>query len=478
MKQLISLVGNTTPRGVALTTNLTVKDQNFVNCLFLSLENPYTGKKTIYIERRPGFGSSSTNANFTTITGFFDADGLIGTTPVIFGTKATTGVARIEIVDSLGSTSYDHANSTAITHLSEAKDSNGVDSLIWTRGSTSITDAWIYPEGGAVAQITAIPAGSVGGFAHMNGWTFVANSNGRIYNSTLNNPAAGYTDFIGADMYQDTLISVVKYKNYILGFGRRSCDWFELAENTVGSPLRWAPQHSFRIGLVPYASSKYSHTHSGDSLYWIYNGAGSGAGIYGLEGNTEPTKISTPYIDRLILENNLNQLKSGALLENKYLFLPINTTNCAVYDIKHKLWSIWQSSYLTWTTLGAFGSNRIYAALNNKQMYINTASLVYTDDSNSITRQITLMPINMDTKDLKKWEALSIIGDQATSTHNITVSWSDDDYTSFSSGRTVDMSRYNPTLWALGTSRARAFRLSDTNTTASRLESLELTIGD
>ena len=56
----------------------------------------------------------------------------------------------------------------------------------------------------------------------------------------------------------------------------------------------------------------------------------------------------------------------------------------------------------------------------------------------------------------------------------LTIDWSDDDYNTYGTSRTVDMSDSFPRLVSLGRFHRRTFRLKHTANTALRLEGLEL----
>lgn len=63
-----------------------------------------------------------------------------------------------------------------------------------------------------------------------------------------------------------------------------------------------------------------------------------------------------------------------------------------------------------------------------------------------------------------------------TTATNISVSWSDDDYYSFSTAVDLDLNQDSPTLRQLGSFRQRAFRFTYSGSKLFRLHGLEFTI--
>ena len=66
---------------------------------------------------------------------------------------------------------------------------------------------------------------------------------------------------------------------------------------------------------------------------------------------------------------------------------------------------------------------------------------------------------------------LDVIGDKNVGTP--TISWTDDDYQTFTTGRTVDMNTNRPALFRCGSARRRAFVYDQTDTNPIRVEALE-----
>lgn len=86
----LPLVGVNNQRGIDATSVVLLgKDQRFVNCTFDLVKNPITGKATVYVEKRPGWGVQSTPAAGSVSTGAIRTDQL-GTIVSAFGATNST----------------------------------------------------------------------------------------------------------------------------------------------------------------------------------------------------------------------------------------------------------------------------------------------------------------------------------------------------------------------------------------------------
>jgi hypothetical protein len=98
----------------------------------------------------------------------------------------------------------------------------------------------------------------------------------------------------------------------------------------------------------------------------------------------------------------------------------------------------------------------------------------YQDVAESIKVEVVTNPLDFGIRGRKFMHRLSVTGDQAVSTDNLTIDWSDDNYQTWSTSRTLDMSAKDPRLTALGSyTRGRAFRIKHTSALPMRLNSLE-----
>lgn len=484
----IPFVGSINKRGLDTDDLGTTPDQIFINCIVKKFNNPLTGATTIKLEKRFGFDISSDSVSidlptdFSIVDGFFPTLGMNSDIPVIIGSAVTTGNAQVRFFYNGTSTLLKtHADASYFVNgMIELVSSGGTQAIAYTRGVGlgSTHDGWLYTKGGAVSSIS-IPSGATGTFAYLNGWTFICADN-KIYNSALNDPTTGYSDFIGADLVNDTLVNIIQHKGKLYAYGTASCQVYDLVENTVGSPLRLLPDLTFHVGLRVSNYSNYyklkNYTQAEDTIFWIGTARGSSApGIYKLN-NGSPQKISTPEVDRYISTtfDGLSYIKYGG---KRLLTVSGESNQILVYDIEYDWWSIWNSTEAHLGNMCYSGENFVFTVNDDLDLLLaDQATPVYQDNAISITREIQTSKLTLDSAAYKRHDRLSLVADTQPTTSNIAVSWSDDDYTTFSTPINIDLSKSFKSISGLGTARDRSYKFTDTLNSSAGIYGIDLII--
>lgn len=487
-QQRIPLVGNIITRGGKKNTDFSTYDQLFTNCVFEVVQNPVTGGASVSVDRRPGFwGSTGPIPNLSTVTKMHE---WLNTGTSIYCYAGIQSGGSNTRVTAAGSTVQTHASSSPVSYFSETLDSSGTGSLVWQRENG---EAWIYPNGGAAAQISAIPSGNVGPIVYMDGFAFIAVAAGAVIrNSQLNDPTAWPSSgAIVAQEQPDRLISLARHKNYIIAFGQNSTEFFVNAGNATGSPLQRVQSMATRIG----AYSANTICYGMDRVFFLSHGGDVPFSVMSITQNGVE-RLSTPMIEAILagIFTAFNRLSFFQMNGQNYLALIYNRvsdgmSSAFVYNFETKLWSHWETemSGLRWDVMLLQLPDLPYdvrtVAENSAYIYsINTLTdnVKYYDgltaSPTAIQRIIRTATIDFGTTKRKTEAELVLVGDKAASTHNIAVSVSDDDYGTFSTARNVDMSSIRPRLMRNGSFRKRAYRLVDSNQSRSRLEALEVNI--
>lgn len=149
----IPLVGSFNQRGAAASAALTVaEDQRFKNCVFSVVQNPVTGKMSVYVEKRPGWvqdsvvsaGNASTGLTVphtfnATVSAFGNTDSTIYLGTISVGTITGRAVYFAEtVISSVGYVVIKSSDGTGWYYAAGAK-----DQLAYTcdgNNSTTITD--------------------------------------------------------------------------------------------------------------------------------------------------------------------------------------------------------------------------------------------------------------------------------------------------------------------------------------------------
>lgn len=470
----IGVVGTAIVGGA--TGSSTGKDQRFVNCWPQKQVNPYTNVPRFYLAKRPGFEAHLTNkANH------------VGQAVAVWSGKGS----GTDVVSAFGNTNSEiFVNSTSLgsitgkaTGISETLLS-GTPYLAFV--STDST-GWYYPDAGALTKIADVDfpgnAGRTltGEFVFMDGYAFVMDTTGRIYNSDLNSITSWTSDnYTAAQMYPDLGIGLARYKNQLVAFGRETIEFFYNAGNETGSPLSRTPQTFVRMGCAGYKAIAQFE----DTVAWVSASDKNGVGVY-LMDNFQPKRISIPQIDAQIQLGSFDDIYvSGVrLLGRSFVVVTILATTF-VYCIEDDSWHEWNSysAYPLWHKLtGTSGNNSVVYSISaratgGKVYKIDSTDLQYQDDGNNYTMLAQTNKYDADMMRRKFLTRLTIVGDQTASSTDLSISWTDDDYLTISSPRTVDLSDENQYLTNCGQFRRRAFFLSNTSNQFVRLEALEMQI--
>lgn len=206
----------------------------------------------------------------------------------------------------------------------------------------STVDGYIFDGiGNTITKITDVdyPAATVPGVAYLDGYFFVMNNAGTIFNSGLETPLVWNSlDFIACEAEPDGGVAIAKYQNYIVGFGNWTTEFFYDAANATGSPLAGIQSSTAQVGCA----NGYSVAQFDGKLVWMGNSREKGRGVYALSGSMVPQELSTPDISRILNNDDLVTVYSwGAGFAGHSLYvLSLVTSNITlVYDFSTQAWS-------------------------------------------------------------------------------------------------------------------------------------------
>jgi hypothetical protein len=377
-----------------------------------------------------------------------------------------TGDGIITAFGSTNSTIYESSTSLGsitgrVTFFSETTIS-GTSNLVAlaTNGR-----AWYYPSGGSLTEITdaQYPGQAsltpTGNFVHMDGYAFIACTNGQIWNSDLNS-IANWTagNYVTASDKPDGLLGLARMGDFIYAFGSLSTQPYYNAGNAAGSPLSPVEGASFSIGAI----NQYSILQFRDTIAFVGASTENNTGVYIIENRT-PRKISTTSIDEVLSTDvypKLHQFIDGG---KQMLFLGIHasvdedTNQGYLYDPDIDAWSVVRSGYfiVNQTAIRREATGNSYLVAVNDA----AAATISNDTTSYDTAEVIIGPIGDGTPHTIDW--LQLLGDGYGATSTITatiyVNHTDRAQTGWSQARTVSMSR--PVLRRLGYSRNGQSRL-------------------
>lgn len=471
---------------VGQTIDPSSKDARYVNCFKHTVENQATGEKRIYCVKRAGLQSFSTPQ-----TGSIGTAGLVWTgcaTPTSFvsafgGTNSSIYIGTTQLVTNNGTTTIITGKAT---NISETTVSNTATLYITSSDNTG----WYYQAGGTLttgtvtkiadAQYPGNNGLTLAGFgAHMDGYTFQMDTLGGIWNTDLNSITSWTaTGTLTANIYPDKGIGCVKFKQYIVAFGTESMEFFYNAGNASGSPLSRIPNMAQKIGAV----SADAIVSISDNLFFCGSTPQGGLSIYLFDGQI--SRVSTPEIDGVLLLAGAGGIKLTALRDYGMSFIVVKAGNYQyAYCVEEKFWFVWVtqlgftrfSALSTGTSQVAYGVSELVTT--GKIYTINPQSRVFQDDGVGYSARAQLQTIDPGDGAFVSYDEAQIVADVESGTSDLSLVWSDDDYTTWSNSRTLSLASSIPRTRALGvTKNPRAFAAIHSDNTPMRVLELRLLV--
>lgn len=363
-----------------------------------------------------------------------------------------------------------------------------------------------------------------GGGVELDGFLFVMDTDGNIYNSDLNDVTSwNALGFIEAQREQDAGIFLTKHHDHLCAIGSNSIEFFYNAGNPVGSPLSRRQDLSYRTGALDFRNVFTS----GERVYFLGSEKIGTPGIYEIAG-FNLKRISTDSIDRFIshtrtVEGYRFNLTGGYIGEHYYTFIntlePVESSQTYTprftfhYDATHNLWGTFETNIASVDKFAIAGiSERSDILLGESVILFMSGDLGvfdmsgnlqdtagedqyvvdgYIEDqdayvtggiqstSSGIDFEIIFNESDFGSITNKFMSRFSIVGttvgEEVENTSPLIVQWTDDTYRSFSPPRFLDAG-LRRSLTRLGKFKRRAFKISYSGLDRLRLEQLEFDV--
>ena len=378
------------------------------------------------------------------------------------------------------------STSTGTVGFTEYVASTGVVSLVMCDGVNGyvFSDPTLAP---TLITDTNFPTPHIPAPVFLDGYIFLAKASSEdIYNSDLNSgptvwTTSGSANYVSAEMYPDNIVTISKNNNYVYAIGSGSVEYFYDAGTTGAgvSPLaRQAPAVQ-QFG----AASMGSVVQTEKEVILVGETGNGGKTVWIIEG-FKPKEIGTTWVKGVLLTegtNISNCIAYTVRVSGQKLYILQLTSRTLVYNFDTELWSEWTSAS------GAFigyrgddGPGGTPYVLHATLGYMYTMSEnVYTDAGTNFTCQIITEKQDFGAIDRKQCSRFALIGDVPDPTgvyNNVTISWSDDDYNTWSTPRTLSFNNDFPVITQLGVFRRRAFKIQYSSPCLFRVEGYELNL--
>lgn len=280
-------------------------------------------------------------------------------------------------------------------------------------------------------------------------------------------------NFITAQIEPDSGVYLAKQLIYVVALKEWTTEVFFDAGNAEGIPL----------GAVENAKISYGCAHEDsvqkidDVLFFMSTTLGASNQVMMLN-RLQPRIVSTPEIDRLLETADLTTVYSWSIKLNGHNFyvLTIKNENITLaYDITQNMWGYWTDTNGNYMPIVSSCrdnlGNHILQHESNGNLYYSNSTYM-DDDDTVIPLQIITPNFDAGTRRQKQMGMLGFIADQSPLC-SMSVSYSDDDYQTWSTPQSVDLGYDYPTLTDLGSFRKRAFKFTVNNNAWFRLSAME-----
>ena len=329
------------------------------------------------------------------------------------------------------------------------------------------------------------------GAAWLNGTVYVVDTNpagGRnvLRASALNDPLTWPPlNFLATSTASGIAVYICNYLTYVAVFTIYGLQMYYDAGNATGLPLSPVQSATWLTGC----GNADSVVQIVDDLYFVSNSKASGYAISVLRGLTI-NKISTPAIDRIVSLQSFSIVSAQGFQTLGHSFYLIEATLSGssvalAYDITTNTWSQW-TSYIAGAEVGFVGIhcltlNQIYYMQDRISGTCLLLTSTATQDDVGTVRgtqpiytRIVTKPYDWGTLKRKFMTAVYFIADTVSTT--VALSYTDDDYQTFSNPRTIDFSTVKKYGLRFGSSRRRAWQILHTAATTFKTYSMEVEI--
>jgi len=321
------------------------------------------------------------------------------------------------------------------------------------------------------------------GMAYLDGVYYAMRLDGQVIGSAINDPTTWPAlDFAQADVTYGEGVAVSRHLNYVLAFYQKGLQVYwdaNAAPNTQGIALLPVLSASFRVGCFHPATI----TELGDSCFFVSINEQFGRQVQMLVG-LQLQVISTPYIEKILENLTLQQIGDNTwsfgitIVGHQFYVLTLSQLNLTlIYDVQLSLWNTWSSVV---GGVEQYFTGRFYLASEDPSspkgdllqdvstgLQMQMLPTVYVDATGPINVTCITPPYDWSTSNYKRFNQISQLADSIDTT--IAVSFSDDDYQTFSTPRDIDLNGPRNQLRRCGSSRRRIWKMFHQDNTPLRL---------
>lgn len=374
----------------------------------------------------------------------------------------TTGLSPLETISGIG--------------IPAGATISSVDSSTQITLSTNATQTSVQTTVSALTPgQTAFPPLLVPGQAYLDGTTYVMDPTARIFGSDINDTTAWDPENnLIAQIEPDGGVYLAKQLVYVVAFKEWSTEFFYDAAQPNGSPLGNVQGNKISQGCR--AAGTVAETEG--ALIWVSTTRQGNVAVWIIDA-ARGSSISSGPVERLLQDASFAGCNSYALHTGGHRFYVVNLPAAnltLIFDLATNEWYRWTDPNGNWLPYvdATFGANKIVLLQHATNGSVYQMSANFHSDSGMVIPWDLYTP-NYDAGQRinKEVERMDFIGDQTPGTR-LSVTYSEDDYKTWSPPRSVDMGAQRPNLRDCGSFRRRAWHISNRTATFLRLQAVEL----
>lgn len=357
-------------------------------------------------------------------------------------------------------------------------------SISQTVSSTTITTSGVTTQATAVANLNSFPSNPVPGLVYLDGYVFVMDSTGTIWQSDNENPTSwGALNDIRANNEPDAGKGLAKHLNYVVAFKEWTTDFLYDAGNPTGSVLALNLPAHLELGCADGDSIQQFE----NTVLWMATTINGNRSIAMLEGLAAKV-ISTKAVENFLNASNLTGVYSWAYKVPGHTFYGLVLTDqdiTLVYDLNEQEWHQWTTSKqfigggenyfeCSFVTPYPFNTNSYFVLDAVNGLVFTLSPDNYIDPFGPITMRIVTNRMDFGTIDQKTNPCITLYGDSIQDVAQIR--HTDNDYDTWSQYRNIDLGLQKSALFNNGRFRRRAWEFLYTGNNPLRLMKLELDI--
>jgi len=335
--------------------------------------------------------------------------------------------------------------------------------------------AYNYDDGAGLVQVTDVnyPATTVRGCAYLDGTTYIFTPTSSINGDDFNDPTTwDPLNTLLVQIEPDAPQCLAKQLVYIIAIKSTETEVFYDAGNGTGSPLGAVQGSKLGVG----ARSAESVVRCGDDLAWVGTTTEGDIQVMFMS-KVHGESISTPPVERLLapLDFSVVYAWSAKVAGHRYYVVTIKNSNLTLaFDLTSGLWYIWtdpNGNYIPIVSATYNSSAQpVLQHESNGKLYTLDAQ-TFQDDGVNFTFSLFTPNFDGGMRTTKTTGTIDVVADEINT--NVNISWSDDDYQTFTTPKTVNLNQGRVTIQDGSSYRKRAYNITNTDNTFLRIKALQ-----